>query len=83
MADATSFAVRVRDNKGETTHQVTLSDSWHLKLAGEGQGPKDVVRAAFRFLLDRETKESILARFDLADIARYFAEFERAIANYF
>jgi hypothetical protein len=40
------------------------------------------VRAAFAFLLDREPKEAILARFDVAVIARYFPEFERELPRY-
>ena len=38
--------------------------------------------AAFRFLLDREPKESILRRFDVAVISRYFPEFERELPRY-
>jgi hypothetical protein len=37
------------------------------------------VRRSFEFLLDNEPKESILARFDLAVIGRYFPQFEREI----
>ncbi len=36
----------------------------------------------FGFLLDREPKESILGRFDVTVIARYFPEFERELPNY-
>jgi hypothetical protein len=39
------------------------------------------VQAGFRFLLDREPKEAILPRFDLAAIAHYFPEFERELPN--
>jgi len=38
---------------------------------------------AFRFLLDREPKESILGRFDVTAISRYFPEFEREMPRYF
>ena len=33
-------------------------------------------------LLDREPKESILGRFDVTAISRYFPEFERAMPRY-
>ena len=39
-------------------------------------------QAAFRFLLDREPKESILRRFDVTVISRYFPEFEREFPHY-
>ena len=38
------------------------------------------VERCFAFLLEREPKESILRRFDVSVIARYFPEFERVIA---
>jgi hypothetical protein len=34
-----------------------------------------VVRESFRFLLEREPASSILRRFSLGDIARYFPEY--------
>ena len=34
---------------------------------------------AFEFLLAREPASQILRRFDVADIARYFPEFDREI----
>ena len=37
------------------------------------------LQAVFRFLLDREPKESIL---DVTAISRYFPEFEREIPHY-
>jgi hypothetical protein len=40
------------------------------------------LEAAFRFLLDREPKESILARFDVTAISRYFPEFEGEMPRY-
>ena len=40
------------------------------------------LEAAFRFLLDREPKESILERFDVMVISRYFPEFEREMPRY-
>ena len=33
-------------------------------------------------MLDREPKESILRRFDVMAISRYFPEFEREISHY-
>ena len=44
--------------------------------------PERYLEAAFRFLLDREPKESILRRFDVTAISRYFPEFEREMPQY-
>ena len=58
-----------------------MSRATCAKLSG-GHTPEQFLDAAFRFLLDREPKESILARFDVSVIARYFPEFERELPNY-
>ena len=81
-AGALGFRVVVREGKGETRHDVTMAQATFERLAGAGHTPEQLVEAAFRFLLDREPKESILGRFDVDIIARYFPEFEREIPNY-
>ena len=80
-ADPLAFAVEVADADGATRHRVTLAAADCARLAGGG-APERLIEAAFRFLLDREPKESILSRFDLAVIARYFPEFERELPGY-
>jgi hypothetical protein len=52
------------------------------RLAGGEHTPERCLEAAFRFLLDREPKESILGRFDVTLISRYFPEFERELPRY-
>ena len=49
----------------------------HERLSAGKVTPEDLVRRSFEFLLERESKESILGRFDLMAIARYFPEYER------
>jgi hypothetical protein len=44
--------------------------------------PERCLDAAFRFLLDRESKESILGRYDVTVISRYLPEFERELPRY-
>ena len=44
--------------------------------------PERCLEAAFRFLLDREPKESIFRRFDVTVISRYFPEFEQELPHY-
>lgn len=72
------FRVTVRDGGSSTEHDVTLSAADHERL-GQGRSPEELVRASFAFLLEREPKESILPRFDLAVIGSYFPEYERVI----
>ena len=53
----------------------------YLRLTAGKQKPERLLDAAFRFLLDREPKESILRRFDAEIIGRYFPEFERELPH--
>ncbi len=80
--DPLGFEVVVREGKGETRHQVTVSRETCERLTAGKHMPERLIEAAFRFLLDREPKESILGRFDVTVIARYFPEFERELPKY-
>jgi hypothetical protein len=80
--DPLAFEVTVRDEDGVTRHHVTISDETYERLSSGAHTPERVVAAAFRFLLDREPKESILRRFDLAVIAHYFPDFARELPSY-
>jgi len=77
--DASHFRVRVVEGGSESSHQVTLSAKDCARLAGEASNAEQLIRESFQFLLEREPKESILARFDLSVISRYFPEYEREI----
>ena len=77
--DQFKFRVRITEAGSETTHDVTVSPNDYAKLAGEKIQPEELVRQSFEFLLEREPKESILARFDLSVISRYFPEYEGEI----
>jgi hypothetical protein len=73
------FQVRVSEGATESSHRVTLKPQYFNRLtAGKIEAP-ELIRRSFEFLLDREPKESILSRFDLQDIQRYFPDFERTI----
>ena len=68
------FRVSVKEGGGETTHDVTLAETTYQELAGGACGPDECVRLCFEFLLAREPKESILDRFEVSVIERYFPE---------
>jgi hypothetical protein len=80
--DPLAFEIIVREGKGETRHQVTMSRETCERLTGGQHTPERLIEAAFFFLLDREPKESILGRFDVTVIARYFPQFERELPKY-
>ena len=76
------FEVVVSEGKSETRHRVTMSPEMSERLTAGKHTPERCLEAAFRFLLDREPKESILRRFDVTAISRYFPEFEREMPSY-
>jgi hypothetical protein len=76
------FEVVVREGKGETRHHVTMSRETCERLTAGKHTPEHCLEAAFQFLLDREPKESILRRFDVTAISRYFPEFEPEMPRY-
>jgi hypothetical protein len=77
--DAAHFRVRVIEGGSESTHEVTLAAKEYARLAGGTIEPEELIRKSFEFLMERERKESILSRFDLSVISRYFPEYEREI----
>jgi hypothetical protein len=74
------FEVVVREEKSETRRHVTMAPETCERLTAGKQ--ERCLEVAFRFLLDREPKESILGRFDVTVISRYFPEFERELPRY-
>lgn len=80
--DPLEFEVIISVGNGETRHHVTLARDTCKRLTAGAHTPERCVEAAFRFLLDRESKESILRHFDITVISRYFPEFERELPRY-
>ena len=76
-----TYTVRVADAGGATEHAVDVSEAYARKLGG-GSPPDDLVRRSFEFLLARESKESILRRFELPAIGRYFPDYEAAMKRH-
>jgi hypothetical protein len=71
------FRVRIVEKGGESSHHVSLKQEDYARLTGGTIEPEELLRRSFEFLLEREPKESILSRFDLSVISRYFPEYER------
>ena len=82
LSEPLTFDVVIRESGKETCHQVTMSEADHHRLTNGSCPPEHCVKAAFRFLLDREPKEAILSRFDVSVISRYFPDFETKLPRY-
>jgi hypothetical protein len=79
--DETTYRVRVIEGASESSHRVTVKPEFYRRLTGGKIEPGELVRRSFVFLLERESKESILPQFALEIISRYFPEYERGIAR--
>ncbi len=78
-----TFEVDVREGRGSSRHIVTCDPALYEKLAGvRGVAAPAFIETVFAFLLEREPKESILSRFDVSVVSRYFPEFETEISSY-
>ena len=74
------YSVTVDEGATSTSHVVTVWPSDIARYAPEAT-PEELLDASFQFLLEREPKESILRRFELPVIERYFPEYPRVIAG--
>jgi hypothetical protein len=73
--DEGTYKVSVQ-GRSTTTHTVSLSCEYHARLTGGRVDAQTLIRRSFEFLLEREPNTSILRRFDLPVIGRYFPEYE-------
>lgn len=69
------YVVTVDDGAGTSRHKVTVPDGYLDQLGVPDADPRQVVRASFAFLLERESKGQIMASFELPVIERYFPEY--------
>ncbi|MDQ6879433.1 MAG: hypothetical protein M3082_17405 [Candidatus Dormibacteraeota bacterium] len=61
-----------------SVHHVTVSTSDVEKLS-PGSSVEELVKRSFEYLLEREPPQSILPRFSLQDIERYFPDYPATI----
>ncbi len=78
--DENTFDVTIDEEGSKATKTVTLDDKYHKKITGGIIPKEEVIKKSFEFLLDKEPKESIMSRFDLRDIVKFFPEFESYIS---
>jgi hypothetical protein len=77
---AWSCTVSLADDAGSSVHEVAVSEDALQRYAPAAAAPDALVRASFEFLLEREPRGSILRRFELPVIERYFPEYPERIA---
>jgi hypothetical protein len=73
------FLVTVEEKGSLSEHTVILDDDYYQKLTEGKIRKEELIKKSFDFLLQRESKESMLSRFDLRVIKNYFPEYEDQI----
>jgi len=73
------YEVTVRQGSTSTEHRVTVPATMVDDLGLESIDETILVQESFAFLLEREPATSILSRFDLTVIARYFPDYDQEI----
>jgi hypothetical protein len=68
------------DGRAVSDHTVEVSKADLKRLAPESS-VDELVQRSFEFLLEREPPQSILRRFNLPDIERYFPEYPKVIGS--
>jgi hypothetical protein len=68
------------DGRAVSDHTVEVSKADLKRLAPESS-VDELVQRSFEFLLEREPPQSILRRFNLPDIERYFPEYPKVIGG--
>jgi len=73
--DQQEFTVKVEGKE----YNVGLDDEYWQDLTGGKITKEELIEKSFKFLLEREPKESILPRFNLRIVKQYFPEFKEEI----
>lgn len=73
------YQVKVEEGASRTVHTVMATPDQVQRYAPAGVSTEKLIEASFEFLLERESKESILSRFELPVIEHYFPEYPRKI----
>ena len=72
--DNNSFKVSVTKDSS-TEHIVLLSDHFHQDITNNKLTKTELITHSFKFLLKRESNQSILKKFNLEVISQYFPEY--------
>ena len=65
-----------------TKHVVSVTDQMLLNLTKNKISKDELLNFSFNFLLEREPNTSILSKFDIIVISKYFPEYISKVENY-
>ena len=65
-----------------TKHIVSVTDQMLLNLTNNKISKEELLNFSFNFLLEREPNTSILSKFEIIVISKYFPEYISKVENY-
>ena len=75
------FQVTVADSM-TTTHEVTVTDQSLSDLTDDKVTKEQLLEFSFHFLLDKEPNTSILSKFDINVISKYFSDYRDEVKRW-
>jgi len=75
------FEIKVKADQF-TKHIVSVTDQVLLNLTNNKISKEELLNFSFNFLLEREPNTSILSKFDIIVISKYFPEYIAKVENY-
>ena len=75
------FEITVKADK-LTKHVVSVTDQMLLNLTNNKISKEELLNFSFNFILEREPNTSILSKFDIIVISKYFPEYISKVENY-
>ena len=75
------FQVTVADRM-TTAHEVTVTDQSLSELTENKVTKEQLLKFSFNFLLDREPNTSILSKFDINVISKYFSNYKDEVGRW-
>jgi hypothetical protein len=80
-AEGWTCKVTIENDSRTVTEHTVIATARDLQRLAPGSSVELLVKRSFEFLLERESPQSILRRFALTDIERYFPEYPTVIAT--
>ena len=74
------FEITVKANQ-LTKHVVSVTDQMLLNLTNNKISKEELLNFSFKFLLEREPNTSILSKFEIIVISKYFPEYISKVEN--
>jgi len=78
-----TFSFEIGNGESLIEYLVDVDRDHWARLTNRRIEPAELVRLTFQFLLERESKELILKKFNIADVSGHFPTYESEIKRFF